>query len=121
MEIPEYLKVLLFGIVVSFVVIALEPPTVNIISAPISNFTNVKPSIPYTVQEGDNITKSIYFYGSVSNMSKHTGITKEDIVRQLLASRVFITNCTGTQEKKFGDPYVSAIVCTIFGESYWID
>jgi hypothetical protein len=86
MEIPEYLKILLFAVASSFIIYALEPPPpINIISAPISNFTNVSRSIQYTVQAGDNITKSVYFYGSVSNMSKHTGIPKIEIVHELLA------------------------------------
>lgn len=120
MEIPEYLKVLLFALVSSFVIYALEPPPINIISAPMSNFTNVHKSIPYSVQSGDNITKSIYFYGSVSNMAKHTGIPKNEIIQQLLSSRVFVMNCTGIPEKQFGDPYRTGLICTVFGETFWL-
>ena len=120
MEIPEYLKVLLFAVVTSFVVYALEPAPVNVISAPISNFTNITRTISYTVQAGDNITQAIYFYGSVSNMSKHTGLSKEEIVKQLLHSRVFVITCTGKPNHKFGDPFIPGILCDVFGEKVWL-
>ncbi len=120
MEIPGYLKILLFAVASSFIIYAIEPPPINIISAPISNFTNVSRSIQYTVQAPDNITKLVYFYGSVSNMSKYTNMPKIEIVQELLASRVFVENCTGIPEKEFGDPYIHGIVCTVFGETYWL-
>lgn len=118
MEIPEYLKVVLFALVSSFIVYAIEPHQVNLISAPISNFTNITRTVQYTVQDSDNVTKMVYFYGSITNMSKHIGMSKDEIIKQLMASRVFVINCTGIQEKQFGDPYNESVNCAFFGEHY---